>query len=129
MRSVGLLITGTVLFWLVVFYPARLLWGNEAVVRSAVAGLLCLVPTAATLLWSQRALRGSPEQQLLAILGGTGVRMMVVIGAGITLYHFHPGLHHPGFLIWVVVFYLLTLTLEISLLVTRLSATDRSPNE
>jgi hypothetical protein len=125
-----LLLGGTVGFWLLVFYPARLLWGDEAVFFSAAAGLLCLVPTAATLVWSHRALHGgSPNQQLAAILGGTGVRMAFVIGLGLILFHGVPELHHPGFLVWVVVFYLWTLALEMSVLLTRLPARGRSPNQ
>ena len=61
-RSLGLLLAGGLAFWLVVAYPAKWLWGDSAVVFSAVAGLLCLVPAAATLVWSLRVLPGALEQ-------------------------------------------------------------------
>ncbi len=123
-RSLCFLIGGVLSLWLVICYPAYLLWGESAMAFSAVAALLCVVPTAATLIWSQRALKGTPEQQLLAVLGGTGVRMICVIAAAMVLYHSISFFHHQGFWIWVIVFYLLTLSLEISLVVAGNSAPD-----
>jgi len=127
-RSLGLLVGGSLTFWLVVAYPAWLLGGEAAVVFSAVAGLLCLVPTAATLLWCLWASREAPEQRLLAVMGGTGVRLVVVLGAGMALFHALPYFHYPTFWIWVIVFYLFTLTLEVGLILTRPSAMDGSRN-
>lgn len=115
-RSLSLLVGGSLAFWLVVVYPAHLLWGDSAVRFSATAGLLCLVPTVVTLAWSQKALKGLPEQQLLAVMGGIVVRMGFVIGAGMALHTLHPAFHYDRFLIWVIVFYLATLALEMGIL-------------
>ena len=122
-----LLVLGALAFWLIAVYPARLLFGDAAVVFSAVAGLICLVPTVATLAWSQRALQGRHEQQLLAVMGSTGIRMAFVIAAAMVLFHTSDEFHHQQFLLWVVVFYLVTLALEVSLLVQR-SRTDEVSN-
>ena len=127
-RSLGLLLAGSLAFWLVLAYPARLLWGDPAVVFSACAGLLCLVPTAATLLWCHWALQGAAEQQVLAVVGGMGLRLVFVLGAGMALFHSLPYFHYRSFWIWVIVFYVFTLTLEMSLILARPSATDRSQN-
>ena len=126
LRSLGLLVGSTLAFWLVVAYPAWLLGGNAAFVFSAVAGLLCLVPTTATMLWCLWASQGAPEQQLLATMGGTIVRLVVVLGAGMALFHVLPYFHDRKFWLWVIAFYLLTLTLEVTLIVARHSPGNRS---
>jgi hypothetical protein len=126
LRSLGLLVGGSLAFWLVVAYPAWLLGGSTALVFSAVAGLLCLVPTAATMLWCLRAALGAPEQQLLATMGGTVVRLVVVLGAGMALFHTLPYFHDRRFWLWVIVYYLLTLTLEVALVVARQAPANRS---
>jgi hypothetical protein len=127
LRSLGLLIAGSFTVWLLVAYPAFRWWGEWAVVYSAVAAALCLVPTAATLVWSRQAFQGAPEQQLLAVMGGTGVRLVVVIGGGIALYYLDPYFGHPAFWIWIIVFYLVTLTLEVGLILSH-QAAPRSPS-
>ena len=127
-RSLGLLVAGGLAFWLVVAYPAKWLWGDSAVVFSAVAGLLCLVPAAATLVWSLRALPGAPEQQLLAVMGGTALRMVFVVGVGVVIFYSSNYFHESSFLIWIVVFYLVTLTLEMGLVLSGRSASERSQN-
>ena len=125
-RSLGLLVGGSLAFWLLIAYPAWLLGREQAVVFSAVAGFLCLIPTVATLLWCLWTERATPEQRLLATLGGTGVRLVVVLGAGMALFHALPYFHYRTFWIWVIVFYLFTLTLEVCLLLTHPSTMDRS---
>ena len=112
----GWLVAGSLAFWAAVSYLARLWWGHQAFVYSLVAVALCLVPMAATLLLAQRALRGSPEQQLLVVLGGTGLRMLVVLGAGLALYLLVPYFQEANFWIWILVFYLVTLALETGLM-------------
>ena len=85
--------------------------------NSAVAFAICLIPALLTLAWSLWALRRSPEHQLAAVMGGTGVRLAVV-GAATVLLHsrFEYLRQTPGFLTWVLVFYLFTLGLEIAVL-------------
>jgi hypothetical protein len=121
-RSLAALVGGTLAIWVATAYPARLLWGDTALLLSAVAAAVCLVPAVGTLMWSAWALEGSPERQFAAVFGGTGVRMVVAVGTGLLLYNFVPALGQTAFLIWVIVFYLVTLTLEIGILVRRLSA-------
>jgi hypothetical protein len=121
MRRVALLLLGTLALWAVVALYCRLTRrdaaGEAVLAYSAVAAGLCLVPTALTLLWSGRALGGPPEQQLVAVLGGTGVRLFAVLLAALALHSWVPYFQeHPGFWVWVLVFYLYTLTLEMVLL-------------
>jgi hypothetical protein len=116
-KQVAILIVASLAAWAVIAYPAQQQWGRPAVVYSAVAVALCLVPTALTMLWAGWAFRQSPEQQLLMVLGGAGVRMGVVLGVGLALTSLVPYFHEQSFWVWLLVFYLLTLTLEMVLVV------------
>jgi hypothetical protein len=122
MKQLGLLIIGTLVFWAVVAYPARLLGGDSALLFSATAGLLCLVPTALTLAWGLKASGGAPEAQLLAVLSGTVVRLVVVVGAGMVLFHAVPAFQHQRFWLWLLAFYLFTLALEVALITRHTAA-------
>lgn len=119
-RHVGILVGVTLALWLIGVYPASLQWGEATFALSAVAALLCLAPTAASLFWGHWAQEQTPEQQLLMVLGGTGLRMVVVLGVGLTLstqVEFFKGNNLNPFWAWVLVFYLVTLGLEVALLV------------
>src|SRR5262249_27507959 len=87
MRRLLLLVGGTLAFWLLASLPFRAFdddraRGTAAVAYAGTAVLLCLVPAALTLAWGGRALQQSPEQQLIMVLGGTGVRLFTVLAAG-----------------------------------------------
>jgi hypothetical protein len=124
-RRLGLMVAGSLLAWLLVAYPARALWGWQAVAYSAVALGLCLVPTLGTLAWGGWALDQAPEQQVVMLLGGTGVRMAFVLGAGLALTSLVPGYFEQSFWVWLLVFYLFTLALEMVLLVAGRPADDK----
>jgi hypothetical protein len=113
------LIGGVAAFWLLLALPARYLGGGDsAVVQSGLAALMCLAPATAVMVWSQWALRKGGEQQLYAVLGGVGVRMFFVLGVGFLVSEvlgWYRG--QLGFWIWLGVFYLFTLALEVVLLV------------
>jgi hypothetical protein len=104
-------------FWLLVAIPARHISGDAAAVYAGTALLLCLIPAAVTLLWAGWALERSPEQQLTLVLGGTGMRLFVVLGAAWALFQSVPYFReYNGFWNWLVVCYLFTLALEMALL-------------
>lgn len=108
------------LAWLVVIYPAIRLWGTDMLLLSVVAMGLCLAPTLLTLLWGVWAQEQTPEQQLFMILGGTSVRLFVVLGVGLALSlgvpYFQEENLYP-FWTWVLIFYLFTLFLEVLILI------------
>src|SRR4051812_33595085 len=111
-RDLTLLVVGVGGVAVVAVGPA--LWygvGDVLLLAGAAVGV-CLTPAALTLAWSSWASRGSPERQLLAVMGGTVVRMLVVLGAGMVLFQAVPALHRTSFWIWVIGFYLTTLTIE-----------------
>jgi hypothetical protein len=119
MKRLRLLTAGTLLFWGVLVYPGVLLFGNSALAHSLAALGLCLIPALVTLAWTSRGLQSSPEQQLVAVLGGTGVRMAVALGGGLGLQAFQPELFTDLFWGWLAAFYFFTLAFEIVLLVAR----------
>jgi hypothetical protein len=128
------LVGGTALFGALVTYPARLLAERQQWERpeltvwwSAIAALLCLVPTALTLAWTRRAYAAQPEQQLLAVMGGTAVRMAFVIAAGLVLFLGVPEFEYQRFWVFVVVYYLFTLALEMVLIVRGTAAGPAQP--
>lgn len=119
-RRLLCLLTGSLVFWLLVVLPARRLGGgNLAVLHSGTALAVCLLPGLATLAWAQWAWRRSPEQQLAAVMGGTGLRMAFILAVGWTLYQWVPYYQEQlAFWVWLLVFYLFTLALDLTLLLT-----------
>jgi hypothetical protein len=116
MRRVGLLVIGSLVFWVLVAVPSRHLWGDSAAVFSGTAVILCLIPTAATMLWANWAFDRAADQQIVMVLGGTGLRMFVVLFGGLALYTLIPYFQeHQGFWLWVLTTYLFTLALEMTL--------------
>ncbi len=106
------------MFWALATYPARLLWPDAPTfLWSTTAAVLCLAPTALTLAWTRWAFRGKPEQQMLAVFGGTAVRMAVVLTVGLILFLSVEDFAHQRFLILLVVYYLFTLALEMVVVV------------
>jgi threonine/homoserine/homoserine lactone efflux protein len=126
-RRLLFLLGGCAAFCLLVGLPTRHLGGDDAaVVFIATALALCLAPAVVTLLWGERALRQSVDQQLVMVLGGTGVRMAFVLLAGWALYQYVPYYQRQSrFLIWLAVCYLFTLALDMTLLLT--GRPDREP--
>jgi hypothetical protein len=64
---------------------------------------------------------------MMAVLGSSSVRLVVVLAGSIGLFFAVEGLHRPAFLIWVVVFYLVTLALEVVLIVRWQNAVAAAP--
>jgi len=96
----------------------RHLWGDQTALAAAIACGVCLVPATATLLWSEWAMTWSPQQQVTAVLGGSGLRLLVVGVAAFALFQQVPFLHaeESHFWNWVLAFYLVTLALEVVVL-------------
>jgi hypothetical protein len=121
-----ILVVAAAAFWVLTAIPAKHLGGGDlALVYSGVAMLLCLVPGVLTLLWAGYVERSQPEQMLVMALGSTGVRMFGVLLAGFLLFRTVPLFREQeGFLIWLLVFYLFTLALEMTLLLKGRSRPD-----
>jgi len=111
------LLGGVAAFWLLVGLPARWLGGGDlALLFSGAALLLCLLPSVATLLWAEFAWKRKPEDVLVMTLGATGVRMAAVLLGAFALTQTVDAFRgQVAFWVWVVVCYLCTLGLEITL--------------
>jgi hypothetical protein len=96
---------------------------DSAAYASAVAMLICLVPAAITLAWSQWAQNRPPEQQLVSVMGGTGVRLVTVGLLGLILFKtvefLQPDEAH--FWTWVIGCYLFTLAVEMGMILSNRS--------
>src|SRR5262249_9520169 len=127
MRRLALLLGGSLALWLLAALPARAVWGDVAVIHSGTAVLLCLVPAAATLLWADRAASPGPHHQFFALLGGTRVRLFVVLAGALALQQWVPYFgEQPGFWVWLLLFYFATLALELTLVLARRGAPSGS---
>jgi len=129
-RPLGSLLLGCLVFWALATGLIYLGWDrlglgetafprDVAVLFNTVALALCLAPMAGTLLWVSYAHRRTTDLQMMAVLGGTGLRMFVVLGAGLILTHAVPVFieQQMTFWLWVLGVYLATLSLEIVVLV------------
>ena len=125
-RRLELLVAGTLAFWAALAYPAWHYGGLPAIIFSGVAMVLCLVPTATTLALSRRT-GPDPTHLLMVVLGGTGIRMAAALGGGMGLFLSVPYFRDTAFWVWVLLFYLFTLALEMGLLMAGRSASGNSP--
>lgn len=114
-RNLAILVGGGFVAWAVVYFPARQLGGEQAVVFSLAALLICLVPNIATLLWAQRSWQKYPERRLVIVVAGTGMRFAFVLGSALVLYSGWPYFQQTSFWLWIVSFYVLMLGLETTL--------------
>lgn len=132
-RLLGLVL-GAALLWLVLAYPARLLWGDPAlpawqdpVLRHSLVALgLCLAPGLVAVLAGIWAARRPPEEQMLVLLGSTALRMAFVLAGGLVVFFRVPGFRTADFWGWVLAFYLGTLALEMALLLRGRAAPRRA---
>lgn len=127
---VGLLVGGTLLFWLVAWGVGALLNLGPADVllpQTATAMALCLVPAVGTLVLADRAARTQPETVGIAFLAGTIVRMGVVTVAAVLLSQQTELFRGRDWLAWVVVFYLFVLALETALVVAGRASSGKTP--
>lgn len=128
MKPVVLLMSGVGLFWGLLVVPAQyFLQGEWTYLYSGTAALLCLVPAIVTLLWIRWSTKTDPQQMPIVVLGATGIRLFGVLLAAFLLLQSVPVFRQePGFLYWLIVFYLFTLALEMYLLVSGHSQTNGS---
>jgi hypothetical protein len=108
-------LAGAVGFWTLVVLPASWWRDGNTIILGAVAAGICLIPALATLAWALWAASRSPMHRLVAGLLGMMVRMGMVLGCGLACFLLLPGFRTPAFWIWLLVFYVFTLALEMVL--------------
>ncbi len=121
-KQLGVFLAGAAAVWAITFAVGCVLWSDRAgsLLACSLAGLLlCLIPTTLTFLWSVWGLKQTPDQQLAAVLGSTGLRLFFVLGLGLLLGTTVSYLreHQLTFWLFVLFYYLTTLALEMVLLV------------
>ena len=126
-RALILTVSGLAL-WALLIGPALWLCGAQAWIESVVALTLCLVPAVVTMLLAEAAWSKSPDLQVLAALGGSGVRMALVLGLGAILYYRFPETYTPVFWGWLLIFYLVLLAVEVMFLLRPSGASGDGPN-
>jgi hypothetical protein len=126
-KSAAILVGGALGLWALGYLPCRWLGGEAAVIQSLAALGLTLAPALATLLWAGWAFRNSPEMQLLAVLGGSMVRMALALGGAWALTRSFPDRFDETLWLMLVVFYLGVLGLEIGALLTQVKHKEATP--
>ncbi|GEM_PF-3679040 len=116
MKSLLLLLGGSVLLWAALLYPGWLWWGETALAQSAAAWALCVLPAVATTAWALRR-EQTPEMRVIAVLAGSGIRMAAALGGGMVLTELLPETFTKIFWLWIGGFYVVLLTFEVLLLV------------
>jgi hypothetical protein len=127
MRQLGMLLGSMAVLWLLLALPARWIWGDVVLLHSVVALSVCALPAAASLVWANAGIKRSPDMLMFQVLGSTGLRMAFVLGVGLALYLGLPDHFSEGFWVWVLVFYMFSLFVEVCLVV-RAKKANRSLN-
>jgi hypothetical protein len=124
------LIGGCLGTWLLVALPARALGAPASDMLGTLAlAVLCMVPAAVALAVAERFSAGLPQRRILIVLGSTGIRMFLVLGIAWALYANVPFFHEVrGYWLWLIVFYLGALALEVCLLLAGIPRAERQAN-
>ena len=109
----GWLAVITLAAWLVALLPAWKLFDSDGLVAEAFAAVVCFVPGCIVF----RLVDGisGPQAQFRSVLVGTGLRVLSAL-AGAGVMDGALGLAPKNYLLWLGVFYLVTLAVETYLL-------------
>ncbi len=110
---IGIFSAGVVLAWLLMAWLAHQFAGNWGLAGCSVSAILCVVPGWITLFVS--GYLNGPAAAVFVALGGMVLRLVFVLGVGMGLYLGVDGFTPRSLLVWLVVFYCITLALETAL--------------
>lgn len=113
LKSAALLTVVLLAGWALCFWPARMLRGSAGVQWMTVAAICCLVPGWIVVFLSGLAM---VRNDLSALLLQTGVRLFSIAAAALVVRKQWPELGFADFFGWLVLFYLLSMTVEVWLL-------------
>ncbi len=116
-RTLAYFLAGAFAGWLVLADAGYALQGVYGLICAGVVGPLCIVPTTVSLIMALWSSHRSGSEQLMAIIGGMGVRMAVVLGLSLLIFMSIPQFrvdkkHELTFWGFVLVGYLATLAWE-----------------
>jgi hypothetical protein len=101
--------------WTALAAPAYLLAGLPGLEGLTYAALLCFVPGLAVIYMAADCHASAPRE-VWFVFGGTLLRMMVGLGGALAVRFLRPELNFWEFLVWLVIFYSVTLFFEIFLI-------------
>lgn len=130
-RRLILFFGGCLVSWLVAAYPVFAYWEAEGLWHSLLALTLCVVPGLLTLgvgLWVAGQANRS-DWIFLAAFGGTTVRMFVVLGTVVLLGFTWSQARAMSFLATLAIFYIVSLALEMSILLTALPLSSQRKSD
>lgn len=99
--------------WVICFWPARALRGQDGVIGMTIAAACCLVPGWIVVFLSSLAIFPNDVARMLAQMT---VRLVLVGGAAIAMKVARPDLGPAEFYGWLIAFYLLAQAAEVVLL-------------
>jgi hypothetical protein len=127
MMKLIVFVLGSLAFGVIALSAGYAIWGADMLIQGGTAFALAFVPGVLTFAWVVLSNRSAPDMQLLASLGGTGVRMAIALGGGYLLTAAEPQLFDTPFWYWLILFYLGLLAFEITLLVRQQPKMNGSP--
>jgi hypothetical protein len=127
MKCLVLFVSGALAFGAAALGLGYLAVQDDAAIQGGTAFALTFFPAVLTLAWVTWSYRSVPEMQLLATLGGSGLRMAIALGGGLFLTRAKPLYFDNTLWEWLLLFYLSLLAYEITLIVWQQPKLDRSP--
>ena len=127
MKKLLVFVLGSLAFGIIALSAGYAIWDADTLVQGGVAFALAFFPGVLAFAWVVLSYRSAPDMQLLASLGGTGVRMAIALGGGCLLTAAQPQLFDMPFWYWLILFYLGLLAFEITLLVRQQPKMNGSP--
>jgi hypothetical protein len=85
-KTVIRFLAGALVGWLAVAAFAFVRWDVGGLICALTTGLVCLIPTTIALIANLWAAGRSSQEQLLAVMGGMGLKMMVVLAVSVALF-------------------------------------------
>lgn len=126
MKSVLLFAAAGLLFGAIALGVGLSLWPDSALVQGGTAFALTFVPALLTLTWALFSYRSAPEFQLMASMGGSGIRMFVALGGGFLLTQSQAETFGASFWFWILTFYMSFLAAEIAVIVRQQPKTEQA---
>lgn len=127
MKTVILFLVGGLLLGASALGIGSVVCEHDVWLLGGTAFALTFLPAAATLAWVTLSYRSSPDLQLLASLGGNGVRMVVAAGGGFVFTRSQPQTDSTPFWVWLLAFYFVFLAAEVTLVVRQQPKLDGPP--
>jgi hypothetical protein len=127
MKKLVVFVLGSLAFGAISLATGCAIWDVDVLIQGGAAFALAFIPGVLTFAWVVFSYRSAPEMQLLASLGGTGVRMAIALGGGYLLTAAQPQRFDMPFWAWLILFYLGLLAFEITLLVRQQPKPNGTP--